>query len=168
MLIPEPKKINALVQSIQFGKVVTMSNLRSRLAKDAGADIACPMTTGIFLKIVAFAAEENREMGKDVTPYWRVVKDGGKLNDISDGITLHADLLESEGHTITKSKNGTNNLLEEIKGSHLNKSQIDSDKLQGPSETPLHYISRYKGLAKLMDSTTTVTLLHIHQYGYQT
>ena len=41
-----------------------MSNLRSRLAKDAGADIACPMTTGIFLKIVAFAAEENREMEK--------------------------------------------------------------------------------------------------------
>ena len=41
-----------------------MSNLRSRLAKDAGADIM-PMTTGIFLKIVAFAAE-NRD-GKDVT-----------------------------------------------------------------------------------------------------
>ena len=52
------------------------------------------MTTGIFLKIVAFAAE-NREMGKDVTLYWRVVKDGGKLNDkFPDGITLHADLLE--------------------------------------------------------------------------
>ena len=65
-----------------------MSNLRSRLAKDAGADIACPMTTG-SVKIVAFAAEENREMGKDVTPYWRVVKDGGKLN-VTDGITLHA------------------------------------------------------------------------------
>ena len=88
-----------------------MSNLRSRLAKDAGADIACPMTTGIFLKIVAFAAEENREMGK-MLPYWRVVKDSGKLNDkFPDGITLHADLLEFEGHTITKSKNGTNYLL---------------------------------------------------------
>ena len=58
MLIPEPKKINALVQSIQFGKVVIfMSNLRSRLAKDAGADIACPMTTGVFLKMLTFAAE---------------------------------------------------------------------------------------------------------------
>ena len=101
MLIPEPK-IDALVQSIQFGTVVTISNLRSRLAKDAGADMACPMTTGIFLKIVAFAAEENREMGKDTLR--RVAKDGGKLNDVPDGITLHADLLESEGHTIIKSK----------------------------------------------------------------
>ena len=45
MLIPEPKKINALVQSIQFGKVVTMSNLRSRLAKDAGADICLLYTS---------------------------------------------------------------------------------------------------------------------------
>ena len=65
MLIPEPKKIDNLVKSIEFGKVVTMSSLRARLARDAGADMACPMTTGIFLKIVAFAAEENRTLGND-------------------------------------------------------------------------------------------------------
>ena len=35
MLIHELKKL-ILVQSIQFGKEVNMSNLRSRLAKDAG------------------------------------------------------------------------------------------------------------------------------------
>ena len=48
MLIPEPKKIDALVQSIQFGTVVTIGNLRSRLAKDAGADMACPMTCLLY------------------------------------------------------------------------------------------------------------------------
>jgi len=107
MLFPEPKKIDSLVKSIERGKVVTMGNLRNELAKQAGADLACPMTTGIFLKIVAFAAEENRQLGKSVSPYWRVVKDGGKLNDkFPDGITSHADLLESEGHTIVKSKKG--------------------------------------------------------------
>ena len=66
--------------------------------------LICPMTTGILLKIVAFAAEENRE-GKDVTPYWRVIKDGGKLNDrISDGITLHADLLNLKDILSSKAK----------------------------------------------------------------
>lgn len=116
MLIPEPKKIDAIVQSIPIGKVVTMGHLRTKLAEDAGADMACPMTTGIFLKIVAFAAEENREIGDYVAPYWRIVKDGGRLNDkFPDGISLHAELLESEGHTIVKSKNGAYILLEEIK-----------------------------------------------------
>ena len=116
MLIPQPKKIDALVQSIPFGTVVTMANLRTRLAKDAGADMSCPMTTGIFLKIVAFAAEENREVGNDVTPYWRVVRDGGILNEkFPGGIALHADLLESEGHTIIQRRSGKFDLLKEIR-----------------------------------------------------
>ena len=115
MLIPEPKNIDALVGSIQFGKVVTMGSLRARLAKDAGADMACPMTTGIFLKIVAFAAEENRELGNPVTPYWRVVKDDGKLNDkFPEGVTLHGELLESEGHKLITNKSGKARFLEEI------------------------------------------------------
>ena len=115
MLIPEPKKIDNLVKSIEFGKVVTMSSLRARLARDAGADMACPMTTGIFLKIVAFAAEENRTLGNDVTPYWRVVKDGGKLNDkFPEGVTLHQELLESEGHSVAIKKNGKGHRLEKI------------------------------------------------------
>ena len=50
MLIPEPKKIDALVQSIQFGTVVTIGNLRSRLAKDAGADMACPNDNRHFVE----------------------------------------------------------------------------------------------------------------------
>ena len=115
MLIPEPKKIDDLVKSIEFGKVVTMSSLRARLARDAGADMACPMTTGIFLKIVAFAAEENRTLGNDVSPYWRVVKDGGKLNDkFPEGVTLHQELLESEGHSIAIKKNGKGHRLEKF------------------------------------------------------
>ena len=115
MLIPEPQKIDILVKSIEFGKVVTMSSLRARLARDAGADMARPMTTGIFLKIVAFAAEENRTLGNDVTPYWRVVKDGGKLNDkFPEGVTLHQELLESEGHSIAIKKNRKGHRLEKF------------------------------------------------------
>ena len=32
--------------------------------------------------------------------------------------------------------------------------------------TNLNYLDKYQWVAKLMDSTTTVTLLHIRQYGF--
>jgi|TARA_B100002003_G_C14023123_1_gene493333 hypothetical protein len=112
MLIPEPQKIDSLVREIRQGSVITMSNLRTKLARDAGADMTCPMTTGIFLKIVACAAEEDRELGNDVAPYWRVIKDDGKLNDKFPGeIIHHAELLEFEGHQVQKNRKGIKNHL---------------------------------------------------------
>ena len=58
-----------------------------------------------FLENCCICSLKNIERWKRCSPYWRVVKDGGKLNDkFPDGITLHADLLESEGHTIIKQK----------------------------------------------------------------
>ena len=99
------QKILMLLE-VQVG-TLTIGNHKTRLAKDAGADMACPMTTGILLKIVAFAAEENRERKYRLACYKR----WWQIKEYPDGITLHADLLESEGHTIIKSKNGTKNRL---------------------------------------------------------
>ena len=43
-----------------------------RLAHWHNADVTCPLVTGIFLRIVAEAAEEERLAGKSaITPYWR-------------------------------------------------------------------------------------------------
>ena len=57
------------------------------------------MTTGIFVRIAAEAAEEARRAGaRSVTPYWRVLKEGGKLNDkFPKG---QAARLRREGHRI--------------------------------------------------------------------
>jgi hypothetical protein len=73
-----------------------------RLAGDFNADSTCPLTTGIFVRISAEAAEEYRHMGrKDITPYWRVVKNDGSLNDkFPGGATVQARRLKDEGHTI--------------------------------------------------------------------
>ena len=53
MLIPRPLDIDTLIRKVQKGKLVTVIQIRERLAKDAHTDSACPMTTGIFLRIVA-------------------------------------------------------------------------------------------------------------------
>jgi len=106
MLIPEPLKMDALIRTVKNGKLVTVSQLMNRLATDAGADCACPMTTGIFLRIVAETAEEDlREGRKRITPYWRVLRKGGLLNEkYPGGAKAQAAHLKEEGHRIEPGK----------------------------------------------------------------
>lgn len=61
------------------------------------------MTTGIFVRIAAEAAEEARRAGESsITPYWRVLKEGGKLNDkLPGGAKAQAAKLRKEGHAIS-------------------------------------------------------------------
>ena len=81
MLIPTPKLVEELLRRIPKGKLVTVGEIRRRLAADFAADVTCPLTTGIFVRIVAEAAEEDRANGRQrIAPYWRVVKDDGGLN----------------------------------------------------------------------------------------
>jgi alkylated DNA nucleotide flippase Atl1 len=99
MLIPRPLDVEALVRAIPKGRVLTQSKLRERLAADAGADCACPLTTGIFVRIVAEAAEEDVRAGKKrVAPYWRVVRDDGRMNPkFPGGPDQQASRLSAEG-----------------------------------------------------------------------
>ncbi len=102
ILIPHPRDVDALMRKVRKGKLATPSVLRARLAETAGADVTCPLTTGIFIKIAAHAAEEERREGKKrITPYWRIVKDGGKLNDkYPGGVHAQAAQLRAEGFEI--------------------------------------------------------------------
>ena len=106
MLIPKPLDVDALVRQIQRGKLATVDQIRERLARDFGADLTCPLTTGIFLRIAAEAAEEDAARGeRDITPYWRVIKGDGSLNEkLPGGVEAQARRLTDEGHTIESSK----------------------------------------------------------------
>src|SRR5271169_1228459 len=78
MLIPTALEVDAMVRKIPYGQVSTLGQIRSRLARWHNADVTCPLVTGIYLRIVAEAAEEDRLAGKtDITAYWRVVRDDG-------------------------------------------------------------------------------------------
>lgn len=106
MLIPRPLDVDALMRKVRKGRLLTASILRAKLAEQAGSDMACPMTTGIFISIAANAAEEDRQGGKKrITPYWRTIKDGGKLNEkYPGGAQAHAALLREEGFEIVPGK----------------------------------------------------------------
>lgn len=63
MVISTPADIDDVIRKIPKGKLATMTTLRDALSRRHGTDIACPVTTGIFLGIVAKAAAEMEDMG---------------------------------------------------------------------------------------------------------
>ena len=80
MLISTPLEVKAAVEALAVGQSLTLAAFRDRLAAGHDADGACPMTTSIFMRIVAEAAIE--AAGVDLaaaadagtlTPFWRAV-----------------------------------------------------------------------------------------------
>ena len=104
MLISTPQEIDEVVRKIPKGKLATINSLRERLARQHGTTITCPVTTGIFMNIVARAAAEMEEMGaKRVSPWWRVLKTGGALNEkYPGGTAAQKKRLAAEGFRIVK------------------------------------------------------------------
>jgi alkylated DNA nucleotide flippase Atl1 len=101
MLIGTPMAIDEIVKGIPKGELMTAGKLRAIMADKFDADYACPMTTGIFLRIAAEYANEQMNNGvKNVTPFWRVIRDDGSLIDkLPGGIEHQAELLAKEGFT---------------------------------------------------------------------
>ncbi len=102
VVIPAPMEVDEMMRKVPKGKLVTINEIRSALAKKHKATIGCPMTTGIFASIAAHAAEEQRQKGKkDITPYWRTLKTGGVINaKYPGGVEGQKELLEKEGHKV--------------------------------------------------------------------
>jgi hypothetical protein len=82
MFIATPEIVNNYVKQIPKGKSVSIKTLRNDLAIEHGADSTCPLTTGIFLRIVAEAAHEDFQKTnslKGITPFWRAIDPKSKL-----------------------------------------------------------------------------------------
>jgi alkylated DNA nucleotide flippase Atl1 len=102
VVIPAPMEVNEMMRRVPEGKLVTINEIRSALAKRHKATIGCPLTTGISAWIAANAAEEQRQEGKkDITAYWRTLKTGGVVNPkCPGGVEKQRKLLEKEGHRV--------------------------------------------------------------------
>jgi len=82
MLIATPTIFDAYVKNIPEGTGTELSTIRKDLAIEYNADKTCPVTTGIFLRIVSEAAYEELNTGKsmeEITPFWRAVDPKSKL-----------------------------------------------------------------------------------------
>ena len=101
-VIPAPLEVDGIMRKIPKGKLITINEIRAKLAKKHKVDFGCPITTGIFAWIAANAAEEMAAEGKKrITPYWRTLKAGGELNPkYPGGIRNVRSRLKAEGHKI--------------------------------------------------------------------
>lgn len=105
MVVSTPREIYAIINKIPERKLLTISNIREYLAEKYKTDIACPISTGIFITLSARASEELRVAGADFAPYWRVLRANGSLNPKYPGGTAEQEiLLEAEGFTLTKKR----------------------------------------------------------------
>ena len=100
--IAAPRQVDAIMKRVPRGKLITINEIREKIARDAGATIGCPITTGIFAWIAAHAAEESAAAGaKKITPYWRTLKSGGQINPkYPGGLSAMKNRLKSEGHHV--------------------------------------------------------------------
>jgi hypothetical protein len=82
MFIATPQIIDKYIQEIGAGKRINIKTLRKDLALEHRADYTCPVTTGIFLRIVAEANFEKLQQGKsikEITPFWRMIEPNSAL-----------------------------------------------------------------------------------------
>ena len=106
LLVPSPRQVEALIRTVKKGRLITVTQIRERLAAQHLTDMTCPLTTGIFVRIAAEAAEESARAGATrITPYWRVVKEDGSLNPkFPGGVQSQVEKLRAEGHRIVAGK----------------------------------------------------------------
>lgn len=101
MLIPTPRLIDEYIRRIPKGTIVEATTLRNDLALEQGAEVTCPLTTGIFLRIVAEAAYEEYQKGKlvrKITPVWRVIDEGSNTaKKLTFGINFLKEQRAKEG-----------------------------------------------------------------------
>lgn len=98
MLIATPKIIDDYVNCIPFGTKSDMATMRNDLAIEYQADKTCPVTSGIFLRIVSEAAFEELNAGKTIdtiTPFWRIVDSKSKL---AQKLECGIDFLKEQQH----------------------------------------------------------------------
>jgi hypothetical protein len=75
--VSTPELFDQYIRKIPEGETRTIMRLRNELARKNGADATCPVSSAIFLRIVAEAAWDEIQSGlplSKVTPFWRVIE----------------------------------------------------------------------------------------------
>ena len=97
MIKPSEGTVKVIVKKIRKGKLVTLDQIREKLAHDFGVQTACPASTTKALQVLA---KEDKPVC-----YWRVIKKKGELiAKFPGGVEGHASLLQGEGFEIDFSK----------------------------------------------------------------
>ena len=99
MLISSPKEVRDFVRRLPAGSQLDVAKVREELAKGHGADVSCPLTCSIFLRIVSEAALDELESGTplcEITPFWRAISPKDK---VAQKIRCGPDFIASQRNT---------------------------------------------------------------------
>jgi hypothetical protein len=73
MFVASPALIEARMRAVAPGRTLEVPALRAELARENRTDACCPVSTSIFLRIVAERALIRLAQGRDGAPFWRVI-----------------------------------------------------------------------------------------------
>lgn len=82
MLVATPLMVDAFIQDIPHGTTRTIPEMRDHLAAQQACSGTCPLSTSIFVRMVAEAALEDLSDGKavsEVSPFWRMITSQDKM-----------------------------------------------------------------------------------------
>ena len=82
MFVGTPMIIDDYVRKIPRGVTRTVSAMRNQLARKNNCDATCPVSTAIFVRMVAEASLEEMKSGKptdEVAPFWRILAADDKI-----------------------------------------------------------------------------------------
>ena len=82
MLVATPQMVDAYIRNIPHGETQTIPGMRQAMANTHDCDGMCPMSTSIFVRMVAEAALEDIAEGKqlsEVSPFWRMISSEDKI-----------------------------------------------------------------------------------------
>lgn len=100
-LISTPAEIDAYIRKIPFGKEVSFDTVKRDIARTHGVEYMCPLTGGIFFRIIAERAFEQYSQGipiDQVTPFWRVLNSRMPLaKKVSFGVDFIREQRKKEG-----------------------------------------------------------------------
>jgi len=83
MLVATPLMVDAYVRDIPYGETKTIPEMREDLAAREACDGTCPMSSSIFVRMVAEAALEDIADGRavsEVSPFWRLITSQDKIS----------------------------------------------------------------------------------------
>lgn len=101
MLIATPKIVDEYIRLIPNGHHTSLQQMRKDLASEHSADYTCPITSGIFLRIVSELAYDQYQNGtplEKITPFWRMIdKKAPVAKKLSFGYDFVAERRKKEG-----------------------------------------------------------------------
>jgi alkylated DNA nucleotide flippase Atl1 len=104
IFLVNPSEVVEIMKKVPDGKLITVVEICSSLAKKHQVKGCCTLTTGIFIMTAANAVEEEKKANRNLgIPYWRTLKADGFLNEkFPGGAESHKALLEKKGFEVAQ------------------------------------------------------------------